>query len=163
MVVSNDATFVSNVRRCCHLRLERVKKGPQKLMRFHKFRMDTPIVEFIRSGMSTSIQGKDEYNAENERDVFFVAASDAKALKTALEKDGLLDKAYRMTQASQNSPIEHLEKTHIAIPVKKEGFTKLEEGEAEWIGLVVGTGKQEVPLSTSVMARKSQKQPLRGK
>ena len=120
--------------------------------------MTTPIGESLRSGTHMSIQGNDdEDNAENERDVFYVAASDAKALKTALEKDGLLDKAYRMTQASKNAPIEHPEKTHIAVPVKKQGLATLEEGEAQWVGLVVGTGKQEVPLSTLLMARKTQK------
>ena len=96
---------------------------------------------------------KSENDDDNERDVLFVASSNAKALKTALEETGFLDKNFRMTKASENTTLPRSESGCIAVPVTKECLIKLEEGNVQWANLVVGQGKQVVPFSAVCLAK----------
>lgn len=139
-------THSNVINRCCYIRLEKSQWSPFK----------STALPFVvsRSHPHQIIPDFEEKLKNNERNVLFVAASDAKALKTALEEVGYLDKTYRMSKASDSSSIQNPRRPHIAVPVTKEGLDKMYQGEVAWATFVVGTGKQEMPLSTAVMARK---------
>lgn len=144
IVFVTDSFFV--ICRCCYIRLKKSRSNPIK----------SPAPSFVasRSRPHQIVPEFEEKLKNNERNVLFVAASDAKALKVALENCGCLDKTYRMTKASDSATIENPKRPHIAVPVTAEGLDKMYQGDVAWSTLVVGSGKQEMPLSTSVMARK---------
>mmetsp|Transcript_8573 Transcript_8573/g.12145 ORF Transcript_8573/g.12145 Transcript_8573/m.12145 type:complete len:120 (+) Transcript_8573:2-361(+) len=92
-----------------------------------------------------------------ETNVIYVGKKNAKALKTALEADGFLDKTFRMISAHADSE-DWDPKLHIAVPVTKSCLQEIEgrgiAGTPSWKSLVLGTGTQEVPFSTAVLGLK---------
>jgi hypothetical protein len=94
-------------------------------------------------------------NSEDDKAiVLYVTHRNAKALRTALDSENLLNKIYRMGKA------EGLESNlvdHIAVPVKEEGLRYLSAREKPyWTQLVVGSGLQKMLLSTAVLGSKKQ-------
>lgn len=83
-------------------------------------------------------------------DVLYVLRRNAKTVKVALEKEGLLHKQYRMTQPTPNS----LQDSCIAIPVTKECL----EMAGDWISKVESTGRQYCPYSSAFMGNNRNKQ-----
>lgn len=80
--------------------------------------------------------------------VLYVKKKDARTVKVALEKEGLLNKQFRMTTNS----LQH--EDCIAIPITQECLEK----EGLWTCLVVDTGIQACPYSSSVLGSHKNKQ-----
>lgn len=92
---------------------------------------------------------------EQTTTVLYVLARHAKALKTALEQAGYLDKRYRMTKAESGPSLKRA-MGFIAVPVTSECVAMLEEAsdeQPEWSSLVVARGQQQVPFSTAVLGQ----------
>ena len=126
--------------------------------RCHHVRLNLPLLKPSSSvqakeapRVSPKLERDEEGSIKEERtSVLYVMARDAKALKTALEDAGYLDKNYRMTTAAafQNAG------KHIAVPITEEGLAILENGKRpDWCSLVVARGTQKVPFSTAVLGR----------
>lgn len=113
---------------------------------------DASIAKPVQNKSST--QGSMSDEGGKGTSVFYVANRNAKALRTALDSENLLNKIYRMGKA------EGLESNlvdHIAVPVKKEGLRYLAAREKPyWTQLVVASGLQKMPLSTAVLGSKKQ-------
>lgn len=95
---------------------------------------------------------EEQQRFDSKTNVLYVANKNAKALRTALESENLLDKTYRMIKA-QDTPALESSVGHIAVPVKEEALTCVSRSvkKPSWVHLVVAAGKQQVPLSTAVM------------
>jgi hypothetical protein len=93
-------------------------------------------------------------------DVVFVRKQNAKTVKTAMEKLNFLDKRYRMTPVSDESVEDGKE---IAVPITEDFLhllsneTALKEEFDSWISLLEGSGRQEMPFSTSQFANAKKK------
>jgi hypothetical protein len=85
--------------------------------------------------------------------VLYVTTRNAKALKTALEESGYLDKSFRMTKA--DGSVMEKPASYIAVPVTDECLAVLEEQSdpPAWYSLVIAKGKQQVPFSTALLGR----------
>lgn len=121
----------------------------------------TSILEVLRDLAAIPLHeegGDDEDQSDNATQVFFVTNQNAKALRTALEGEGLLDKKYRMVKADEKTRTLSSPAGHIAIPIKGEGLNFLSRTERpSWAQLVVATGQQQMPLSTAIMGAKKQR------
>ena len=95
---------------------------------------------------------EEEERFDSKTNVLYVANKNAKALRTALESENLLDKTYRMIKA-QDTPALESAIGHIAVPVKEEALSCVSRSvqKPPWVHLVVAAGQQQVPLSTAVM------------
>jgi hypothetical protein len=112
---------------------------------------DASIATLIQDRSSTQESMHDE---DGKVTVFYVANRNAKALRTALDSENLLNKMYRMGKVEG---VESHLVDHIAVPVKAEGLRYLSTGEKPyWNHLVVGSGLQKMPLSTAVLGSKKQ-------
>lgn len=91
---------------------------------------------------------------EQETNVLYVAAGNAKTIKTALEEAGYLDKRYRMIKAESGPSLEDPAGI-IAVPVTNECMAALANNEElpDWFSLLVTTGIQKVPFSTAVLGQ----------
>jgi len=99
----------------------------------------------------------EEDDNENVTNVFYVANHDAKALRTALKAEDLLDNTFRMVKADENAPTMDKDVGHIAVPIKEEGLRRLSKQEKpSWAHLVVASGHQKMPLSTAILGSKKQ-------
>ena len=89
--------------------------------------------------------------------VVYVDAKDAKALRTVLEKEGLLNKNYRMTKVDDRLTPEGNDKM-IAVPVIQKALESLtSQNIPYWADLVIDSGCQKMPLSTAVLGSRKQK------
>jgi hypothetical protein len=89
--------------------------------------------------------------------VFYVANHDAKAPRTALKAEDLLDNTFRMVKADENAPTMDNDVGRIAVPMKEEGLRRLSKQEKpSWAHLIVASGHQKMPLSTAIMGSKKQ-------
>lgn len=90
--------------------------------------------------------------------VVYVAKQDAHKLRQSLQKEGYLDKRYRMTPAEASDKIDgHLK--YIAVPVTQKAYDLFTEhinstdGEVfEHIDLIKRMGRRAMPLSTAIFA-----------
>ena len=83
--------------------------------------------------------------------------SNAKELKTALEKASFLDRTYRMVKADESALVND-PASHIAVPITSECLKLIKStpsrSEYPWFSLVEDSGTQVVPYSTTVLGRK---------
>jgi tRNA(Phe) wybutosine-synthesizing methylase Tyw3 len=86
--------------------------------------------------------------------VLYVLKRDAKALKTALETTGYLDKRYRMGTADASCTHTDINAC-VAIPVTPQCLVALLQAGSEltWLSLVKGQGHQSVLLSSSTLGK----------
>ena len=87
-------------------------------------------------------------------DVLYVLCRHAKTVKVSLEKEGLLDKQYRMTRPSGADASLQDTSSCIAIPVTKECLEK----EGDWSPMILSMGRQYCLYSSSVMGNNKNKQ-----
>jgi len=83
-----------------------------------------------------------------------VESKKAKMLKNALEAESLLDKNYRITRATENTPLKEPNK-YVAVPVVEIAWNetkskKMQDLENE---IVAGFGKQEVMYSSAILGK----------
>ena len=124
---------------------------------------NTSILEALRNvRTATHAEEADGEDSEMERmtRVFHVPNKDAKALRTALDSEFLLDKTFRMGKADIIHSAGKGGTTCIAVPVKEEAFTSLTGPiPPTWAHLIVSSGLQKMRLSSSTIG--SQKQLMR--
>uniref|UniRef100_A0A8J9SGE2 tRNA(Phe) 7-[(3-amino-3-carboxypropyl)-4-demethylwyosine(37)-N(4)]-methyltransferase n=1 Tax=Phaeodactylum tricornutum TaxID=2850 RepID=A0A8J9SGE2_PHATR len=92
-------------------------------------------------------------------DVLYVDRRNAKKAKTMLEEASWLDKRHRMFPADSHAPILDVEKC-IALPVLESCLFALDAMETGSINLgkiIIGRGKQSMPLSTAAYANQAKK------
>jgi hypothetical protein len=92
-------------------------------------------------------------------DVLYVDRRNAKKAKTMLEEASWLDKRHRMFPADSHAPILDVEKC-IALPVSESCLFALDAMETGSINLgkiIIGRGKQSMPLSTAAYANQAKK------
>jgi hypothetical protein len=95
---------------------------------------------------------------KNVTGVFYVETEDAKAIRTILEKEGLLDKKYRMTKTNVVTSENDKSRIMIAVPVIQKALDSLtSQNIPYWAELVLDSGCQVMPLSTAVLGSRKQK------
>jgi hypothetical protein len=86
-----------------------------------------------------------------------VETKDAKAMRTILEKEGLLDKKYRMTKTDALNTANDENTIMIAVPVIQKALDFLSSQNIPyWAALVLDSGCQTMPLSTAVLGSRKQ-------
>ena len=147
---------------------------PLNYFRSHCLQISVPTASQVQS-VSTPIRnskkppaavGTDSKALPPVTTVVFVGKQNAKLVKTELEKLSFLDKRFRMTPVTSTaipSSSDNAAGKEIAVPITNECMNVLASANASnstdehllsWVALVEGTGKQEMPFSTSQFARK---------
>lgn len=91
-----------------------------------------------------------------EANVIYVAKTNAKIVKNELERSSLIDVIHRMGPAASTAALDDPE-LYIAIPVTVQALEQLKDygpGRGSWIGLIKGTGKQDLPYRSATYAQR---------
>ncbi|KAI2503789.1 Methyltransferase TYW3 [Fragilaria crotonensis] len=95
---------------------------------------------------------------ERMANVFHVTDRNAKALRTALDAECLLDKTFRMGQADTGNATSEDGVTFIAVPVKKDALRSLSGPKPPpWAHLVIASGLQKMRPSSSFIGSQKQR------
>ena len=121
----------------------------------------TSILETLRSATIATLAEEDDAN-EDEMErmarVFHVTDRDAKALRSALDSECLLDKTFRMGKADIINSAGEDGVTCIAVPVKEEALHSLKGLKPpDWAHLVLSSGFQKMRLSSSAIGSQKQR------
>ena len=111
--------------------------------------------ESINGAPRTPTASNDGGEAKENANVLYVSPKDARQMKNSLQQRGWLEKRYRMIKVQRtqdgDSDTDVLPKQMIAIPVS----VPFSEAIAIFGEMILRTGEEELPLSTSQYASKS--------